>query len=46
VRHVVVKNVINIFLVLRKQTKEIFIFSNCLTRQFEIILTQIQAITI
>jgi len=45
-RHMVVKNVINIFLVLRKQTKEIGIFSNCLTRQFELIFTQIQTITI
>jgi len=45
-RHAVIKNVINIFLVLRKQTKEICIFSNYLTRQFEIILTQIQTITI
>ena len=38
-RHVVVKNVINNFLVLRKQTKEICIFSNCLVGKIEIILT-------
>jgi len=31
-RHVVIEYVVNILLVLRKQTKEICIFSNCLTR--------------
>jgi len=40
-RHVVVEYVANTLLVLRKQTKEISIFLSCLTRQFEIILTQI-----
>ena len=45
-RHVVVKYMVNILLVLGKETKEICIFSNFLTRQFEIILTQIQTITI
>jgi len=36
----------NIILVLSKQTKKICIFSNCLTRQFKIILAQMQTITI
>lgn len=42
----VVENTVFVFLVLRKQTKEIWIFSACLTRQFKVIMTPIQIITI
>ena len=45
-RHVVVINMMNIFLILRKQTYEISILSDGLPRKFEVVLREIEAIDI